>query len=167
MSSEDGEGNITSYEYDGEGNRTAVVEPEGQPDGTSYRTEFDYGELDELIEVRMDDGGVFKYEHDPNRNRIKQTDGDGNEVAFKYDDLNRMDMMKQDPDYLHLVTNHDYDANGNEKKLTDPKDQIIDFEYDELNRLTAKIYTLSPSSSDPELYTRTTGSTTAMIPTIT
>ena len=145
----DGEGNVTTYEYDGEGNRTARVEPRGE----SYRTEYDYGELNELIEVRMADGGVFHYTYDENRNRIEQEDGEGNVVTFEYDELNRLDFMTQDPDGFAYVTDHDYDPNGNEKKLTDPKGQVIDYTYDELDRLKAKIYHLTPA--DMELYTRT------------
>ena len=137
-SSEDGEGNITSYEYDGEGNRTAVVEPEGQPDGTSYRTEFDYGEMGELTEVRMADGGMFTYGYDPNRNRVRQTDGEGNVVAFEYDEMNRLDLMTQDPSGFAYITDHDYDPNGNGTWLTDPKGQRVEFKYDELNRLNEK-----------------------------
>ena len=146
---EDGEANITSFEYDGEGNRTAQVEPKGP----SYRTEFDYGELNELIEVRMPDGGVYGYEYDDNRNRTTQTDAEGNVVTFTYDVLNRVDLMIQDPEGFALITNHDYDANGNETKLTDPKGQLIDFEYDELNRLKKKAYNLT--TEDFALFTRT------------
>jgi len=144
---EDGEGNVTEFEYDGEGNRTAQIEPEGQ------RAEFDYGELNELIEVRMADTGVFDYDYDENRNRIRQTDGETHVVGFTYDKLNRLDLMIQDPDGFHLITDHDYDANGNETKLTDPKGQVVDFEYDELNRLEKKIYHLT--AEDFALFTRT------------
>ena len=146
---EDGEANITNFEYDGEGNRTAQVEPKGP----SYRTEFDYGELNELIEVRMPDGGVYTYAYDENRNRTGQTDAEGNVVTFIYDVLNRVDLMIQDPEGFALTTDHDYDANGNETKLTDPKGQVIDFEYDVLNRLQKKTYNLT--ADDFALFTRT------------
>ena len=144
---EDGENNITEFEYDGEGNRKAQIEPEGQ------RTEFDYGELNELMEVRMADTGVFRYDYDENRNRIRQVDAEDNGVEFRYDNLNRLERMIQDPSGFNLITDHDYDPNGNETKLTDPKGQVIDFEYDELNRMEAKIYSLTPE--DFELFTRT------------
>jgi RHS repeat-associated protein len=147
VSVEDGESNITGYEYDGEGNRTAQVEPEGN------RTEYDYGELNELIEVRMADQGVFSYRYDPNRNRVEQLDGNGNKVSFTYDSLNRLTQMFQDPDGLRLATTHEYDANGNEIRLTDAKAQQTTFEYDKLNRMTAKVYGLTPA--DLALFTRT------------
>ena len=101
----------------------------------------------------MADGSVFTHQYDPNRNRTKQTDGEGNVVDFTYDKLNRLDLMTQDPDGFNLVIDHDYDANGNEIKLTDPKGQVMDFEYDELNRLEKKIYNLT--ADDFALFTRT------------
>ena len=104
-----------------------------------YRTEFDYGEMGELTEVRMADGGVFTYGYDPNRNRVRQTDGEGNVVAFEYDEMNRLDLMTQDPSGFAYITDHDYDPNGNETWLTDPKGQRVEFKYDELNRLNEKI----------------------------
>ena len=130
---QDGAGQVTSFEYDGEGNRTAQTEPKGN------RTEFSYGELSELTEVRMPDSGLYRYTYDPNRNRTQQTDANGNVVAFTYDKLNRMERMEQQG-AGPLVTLHTYDPNGNEITLTDPKGQVIDFNYDELNRLTNKTY---------------------------
>jgi len=147
--SADGEGNVTTYEYDADGNRTAVIEPKG----TAYRTEYDYGELDELLQVRMPDGGVYSYRYEPTRNRIFQQDGEGNVVTFSYDKLNRLDFMTQDPGGFNLTTNHEYDPNGNEIRLTDPKGQIINFDYDELNRLKFKVYNLA--AADLALFTRT------------
>ena len=145
----DAEGNTTSFEYDAEGNRTAVIEPKSD----THRTEFDYGELNELIEVRMPDGGVYNYTYDGNRNRIRQEDGESNVVRFSYDRLNRVDLMIQDPGGFNYITNHDYDANGNETQLTDPKRQVIHFTYDELNRLDQKTYELT--ADDLALLTRT------------
>ena len=145
----DAEGNTTSFEYDAEGNRTAVIEPKSD----THRTEFDYGELNELIEVRMPDGGVYNYTYDGNRNRIGQEDGESNVVTFSYDRLNRVDLMIQDPGGFNYITIHEYDANGNEIQLTDPKRQVIHFTYDELNRLDQKTYALT--ADDLALLTRT------------
>ena len=147
--STDGEGNTTTFEYDPEGNRTAVIEPKS----IAHRTEYDYGELNELIEVRMPDTGVYTYRYDPNRNRTYQEDGEGNVVTFSYDRLNRVDLMIQDPGGFNYITNHDYDEAGNEIQLTDAKDQVIHFTYDELNRLKKKTYELT--AADFELLTRT------------
>ena len=145
----DAEGNTTTFDYDEEGNRTAVIEPKS----IDHRTEFDYGELNELIEVRMPDGGVYNYTYDGNRNRIRQQDGESNVVTFTYDRLNRVDLMIQDPSGFNYVTDHDYDANGNEIRLVDPKGQVIRFTYDELNRLDQKTYELT--ADDLALLTRT------------
>ncbi len=146
---EDGEGNVTTFEYDPEGNRTAVIEPKG----IEYRTEYTYGELNELLTVHMPDQGTYRYDYDPNRNRIEQVDGEDNRVAFLYDSLNRMTLMTQDPGGLDLRTSHLYDPNGNETRLTDAKGQVIEMDYDELNRLKSKKYNLT--SADLQLFTRT------------
>ena len=144
---QDAGGNITEFEYDEDGNRTAQIEP------SSERTEYDFGELNELIEVRMADGGIYQYEYDENRNRIGQTDGEDHVVTFTFDALNRLDLMIQDPAGFNYITDHDYDPNANQIKLTDPKGQVTDYSYDELNRLTSKVFSLA--AGDFELYTRT------------
>jgi RHS repeat-associated protein len=141
----DGEGDVTTYGYDAEGNRTSAQEPMGQV------TRFAYDELGKLTKVTQPavPAGVpvTDYGYDENRNRTKQTDANGHVVEMTYDELNRMTSMAQDPGGFGYVTRHEYDPNGNETKLTDPKGQVVTTIYDELNRLKTRTYAFA--SSDP------------------
>src|SRR5262249_12561662 len=89
----DGERNQSHYEYDNEGSRTLVREPEGQ------ETTFAYDELGKLRRVTQPavTGGtpVTEYRYDENRNRVEQTDANSHTVSFSYDDLNRLSTMTQ------------------------------------------------------------------------
>jgi RHS repeat-associated protein len=137
----DGEGNLTRYDYDPEGNRTLVKEPEGA------ETTFAYDELGKLSSVAQPGNLVTTYKYDRNRNRIRQQDAEGHVVVLGYDELNRLRSMTQDPDGLRLLTLHDYDRNGNETLTTDAKGQTVTSGYDELNRLKSRTYAFAAGDS--------------------
>ena len=157
LSSEtDGELHVTSYRYDGEGNRTLVRDPKLQ------ETAFAYDELGKLLTVTqpMVEGvrPVTRHRYDPNRNRIRQTDANEHVVQMEYDRLNRLFRTTQDPDLggLRLVTHiTEFDGNGNVVRLVDPKGQQVHNTYDELNRLTQRDFAALPAEA-AQLWRHTT-----------
>ena len=163
-----GENETTSYRYDAAGNRTAMIEPLG-PD---YRTEYRYGELNELIAIdetpRQDAvtaAGVTRFLYDANRNKIAQQDANENLVTYEYDALNRQTAVLQ-----HLVKGSvdeaqresdpggnpgtaldwhtTYDENGNVDTVVDARGQHVHHGYDHLARRTSTTYT---QHADPDL----------------
>ncbi len=142
----DGEGNITTYGYDGEGNRTSVRSPLGQT------TAYAYEELGKLRAVTPPGTPPTTYAYDPNRNRISQTDAEGRAVAMVYDRLNRLTDTFQP---LVPVLHQEYDPNGNLTVVVDPKGQTVTSTYDESDRLTKKTYG-ALASEIPSLWRRTT-----------
>jgi YD repeat-containing protein len=83
----DDEGLVTEYGYDDEGHKTRVREPEGQV------TQFEYDELGKLTQVTQpppagQPAPVTRYEYDPARNPVTQTDARGKVVHMTYDKLN-------------------------------------------------------------------------------
>lgn len=149
VSTTDGEGAVTLFDYDPEGNRVSIVEPEG------HQTTFSYGEQGELLTVVQaapspgEASPITSYDHDRNRNRIRQTDANGHIVEMGYDELDRLTSAVQDavPGGLNLLTIREYDENGNQTLVTDPKGQTIGSAWDALNRLESRSYALAPGET--------------------
>src|SRR5262249_19413100 len=146
----DGEGDLTSYGYDGEGNRTSVTSPK------SKQTTYVYDELGKLTKVTQpapssgESQPVTTHAYDENRNRTRQTDAKEHVVRMAYDDLNRLRKTTQDPDGLNLVTETtEFDFNGNPTVVVDPNGQTTTNTYDELNRLKSKTYAFAPTDTTP------------------
>lgn len=143
-----GEGDVTVYGYDEEGNRTSVQEPAGQV------TDFAYDELGELLTVTQaapepgDPRPVTQYAYDETRNRIRQTDARGNVVEMEYDELDRLEKTTQDPSGFAYVTEITrFDENGNPEEVVDPKGQTTTNTYDALNRLETTTYAFAPGDT--------------------
>jgi RHS repeat-associated protein len=138
-----GEGDVTTYGYDNEGNRTSVKAPMGQV------TTFEYDEVGKLTRViqpppnpSLDPTPLkTEYVYDENRNRVLQTDASLHSVKMEYDELNRLKRTTQDPGGLSLVTETvKFDENGNPEIVKDPKGQTTTSTFDELNRLKSKSF---------------------------
>jgi RHS repeat-associated protein len=147
-----GQAESTVYEYDGEGHRTFVREPE------ENETRYTHDETGQLSSVKQPPGPAHpapltRHGYDENRNRIRQTDARDKIVQMHYDPLNRLDLTKQDAEGLGLETRYHYDPNGNLRLLEDPNGQTVTSVYDELNRLKSKMYTFAPGTTPPWRHT--------------
>ena len=142
-SEKNGEGGVTTYGYDDEGNRTAVKEPAGQV------TRFTYDERGALLTVTQpppEPGApepVTSYAYDENRNRLRQTDANDHVVArWSYDALDRLKRTVQDPVTaedpcgLGLVTETTATTRtATRRSSRTPRARPCSSTYDELNRL--------------------------------
>jgi YD repeat-containing protein len=158
------EGETTTYTFDGNDNVRSITEPLGQ----GYTTFYRYDELNTLLSVdeqRGGIGGVTYYFYDGNRNKIAQQDANGNLVTYKYDALNRLTDF-----YQHYVpgtidtntvrgnnprgTNfnpggnqatalhwqYGYDPNNNQVLTIDANSQRVESIYDYRDRLRSVTY---------------------------
>lgn len=174
--------NVTRYEYDGRGDLVKVIRDYG---GMNLTTEYDHDPYGRVTERKIKDGAfgdkVTNYEHDgmgrltdikrgPSSGTQLVTeyvydghglltmiiDGEGNEKKYEYDDRNRLEKTRVDPDGLDLTTEYIYDANDNVIHRRDPKyfdastGYTTDYGYNEQNFL---IQIVAPEDSDGTRHT--------------
>ncbi|MDD4910184.1 MAG: DUF4329 domain-containing protein [Candidatus Omnitrophica bacterium] len=124
-------GNITTFSYDANGNRSQVEDAEGNS------TCYEYDERNLLWKVTDAADNTTEYSYDANSNLKEITDSKGNTTTYAYDSFDRpisttyADGSKEEYAY-------DFSSNLTAKK--DPKGQIISYGYDPLNRLDLKTY---------------------------
>ncbi len=152
----------TEYRYDAVGNRTVVIDANGQV------TKYLYDERDSLKEVHQstnpwtdpavtpspDMVTAYQYDHVGNLSRVIRASGDAaNERAtdYAYDGLERVRVETQYPSWPTtsptLLTRYSYDTAGNRTSLVDPLGQTTSFSYDNVNRLSLVDYS-DPGTAD-------------------
>ncbi|WP_182865476.1 putative Ig domain-containing protein [Rhodopirellula sp. JC639] len=121
-----------AYELDEIGNRIAVDEHDGR------RVEYDYDELDRLINETIYDPGeatpsrTFDYIYDIVGNRLERDDSDEGVTSYTYDDNDQLltELLAGDE------TRYDYDANGNTIAKHTATESVF-YKWDPENRLIA------------------------------
>ena len=147
-------GVTTCYEYDADGNRTAVFSD--WVDETNYRcaTRHEYDERGRLVCAIEDEGSgclnrTTEYEYDANGNLARQVNPNGIATEHEYDSLDRLIRTVLDPsvpadpsdpnsepyDGLDIEWQSEHDAFGNRTSETDPNGSTTTYQYDVLNRL--------------------------------
>ncbi len=142
---------VTETRYDAVGNKTSVIDANGQV------TRYVYDERDSLKEVHQNpnawtDPAVnpagliitgYQYDHLGFMTRTTRAQGDAtNERVTDYvsDGLGRVRKETQYPSWPTttptLLTQYTYDQNGNRLTVTDPLNKTTTFVYDRINRLT-------------------------------
>ena len=146
---------VTHYQYDPVGNRTVVIDANGQV------TKYVYDVRDSLAEVHQstspwtdpnttpspDMVTAYQYDNAGNLSRVVRASGDSsNERAtdYAYDGLGRVRTETQYPSWPStsptLVTQYTYDLAGNRQTVVDPLGKTTTYGYDALNRLTSVGY---------------------------
>ena len=105
-------GRSTRFQYDQNGNLTAIRYPTVQ------------GEMPQVT-----------YQYDTHGFRISETDAEGRQNQFSYDASGNMVQSIQDPSGIKLITDYGYDKTGNLISQTDPKNHTTVFQYDTERRL--------------------------------
>ncbi len=153
----DGNGTVTLFGYDPNGNLTSVDNPvplgdltltpdslsrlHTLVDGKSQTTTHTYDALDRPDVVSFQDGATVDRDYDPDGNLVQVTDATGI-TTFAYDKMNRQ-IRKTLPDNTQL--RYDYDHNGNLSAYTDPGGQA-GYTYNQANLLTEL---LEPGAATP------------------
>jgi RHS repeat-associated protein len=146
-------GVVTKYEYDGNGNQTAIIRDFGGP--LENRSSYTYDSQGNQTSITDPLGNTTTYENDANGNLIRVTDQLGNVTTYTYDSrgnkLTKTDPKGNTTSYAYLgdrltsiidplgnTTNFAYDANGNIVEVQYPDGNKTTFSYDEYNRVTHK-----------------------------
>jgi YD repeat-containing protein len=136
--------NATNYEFDSNGNRTAVIDPLG------HRTSFGYDARDQLISVTTADPdgagplapSVTTYTHDAAGNQVRVTDPLGRQANTAYDAAGRRTSIT---DAMGGVVSFGYDHADRMTSLTDPVNNTTSWTIDAAGRTTAETDPLGKS----------------------
>lgn len=130
-------GRYTSYEYDGNGNRTSIRYPDGSAEVYTY---YKNNLLNTLVNKKSD-GTVlesYSYKYDAANNQISKTDAKGT-TSYTYDSLNRLKTVKEPSG---KTTEYVFDKAGNRTReivTLDGKTTSTLYTYNEQNRLVSTL----------------------------
>jgi YD repeat-containing protein len=115
----------TSYDYDANGNRTKIIDAEGN------LTVYAYDARNLVETINYQDGKTVTFGY--NKNGILKTTEDWTgAMTFELDLLGR---IKSANDQNNKITSYTYDAVGNKETMTYPDNKVVTYGYDALNRM--------------------------------
>ena len=124
---------LSQYTYDGNGNRTRLIDPLNQT------TDFGYDVLNRLTGITYTTPAPgtsatanVTYSYDANNNRISMADGTGS-TSYVYDELDRPTSVTT-PGGPKTV-GYRYDLDGNRKKVIYPDNTAVGYTFDAADRL--------------------------------
>ena len=118
IKTKDPEGNYTYYDYDANGNRTAVRDPRSSgPDDDTYKTTYTYDDNDRLTTITYPDGTYETTVYDAVGNMTSKTDRKGQTTTYTFDNANRLTTITYDDE---TTTQYTHDAAGRILSTTHP-----------------------------------------------
>jgi RHS repeat-associated protein len=119
----DAQNNITTYQYDSKGDRTAIIDP---LNGPNYPTTFTYDAMSRLLSITYPDGSTAGFTYDIRGRRISATDQDGNTTQYSYDNADRLTAVAE---ANGNTTQYSYDTEDNLLSITDANGNTTQFAY--------------------------------------
>ena len=111
---------ITTYEYDGNGNLTKQTDADGTV------TEYTYSPLDLVTNINYNGGKSVSYQYNGTGELVQMTDWTGT-TSFELDLLNQITKVT---DTKGAVVEYEYDATGNQTAVHYPDDTTVTKTYD-------------------------------------
>ena len=134
-------GNKTTFELDGDGRVSGMVEPRGNVSGGTpslFRWSYGYDLAGNRTSTSDPLGDSWVDSFDAENNRVTAKDARTNQTAYGYDAMNRV--VTVTPPAAGgtgtLATTYTYDTDGNLKTRTDPNAHLTTWTYDASERLT-------------------------------
>jgi RHS repeat-associated protein len=152
LSSTDGEGKVTTYEYDGARRLTDVTNPEDETttyayDGAGRRTSvtfangssraYEYDKAGQLVETSGGPEGTLTYAYDALGRQTSVTDANGRSRETDYDALGRVTEVRNE---MGQPVTYAYDILGRRTSLTDANGNTTLYQYDNDSRLVSMTY---------------------------
>lgn len=137
----------TTYQYDVEGNRVAVIDDLGQTSTFTFDdvgrkltenhplgrgTAYEYDAMDRLLSVTDALGGQSQFTYDANGNKLEHLDARLHQTTFNYD---AKDRLKTTIDALGQTETYHYDALDRRTGVTNPRGATATVVYDALGRV--------------------------------
>jgi RHS repeat-associated protein len=163
--SEDADGNITTYAYNGDGQQTSATNPSYTPPGSSTAvnptsttvydslgevtsetdalgntTSYGYDQLGDETSQTDPDGGVTTYTYNPAGEQLSVTDPTGAQTEATYNGLGEMvtttDLVRQNTSAAY-TTSYTYDDAGNPVSETSPTGVVTSATYNAVGEETS------------------------------
>lgn len=152
----DGNGNLTTYEYDGFDRLKKRRYPDASDGSSSSTTDYDeytYDANSQVATARRRDGQTFAFDYD-DLGRLIDRDAPGSDpdVTYEYDNLGRMTDAAQSGNALEFEYDvlgrtisttgplgeieYEYDLSGRRTKVTWPDSFYVDYDYDAVGAMT-------------------------------
>jgi RHS repeat-associated protein len=146
VSYSDGKTPAVEYEYNGDGDRTKMV------DGTGT-TSYEYDQLDRLTSTTDGHGDVVGYEYDLANEQTKITYPNGKAIRRSYDNAGRLSGVT---DWLEHTTKFGYDADSDVTSTTFPSEtaDLDKYGYNETDAMSEVKYTKGSETLASIAYTR-------------
>ena len=140
------------YEYDAQGQMTALMDPLGRrllfaydpagrlselQDALGRKTVFERDALGRMVRRLDAAGGTTRFAYDPSGNLASVTDARGNVTAFSYDHKDRL-IEQRDP--LGRTIRFGYDNYGRTIWRQDARGARVEFAYDGVGRIAQMIF---------------------------
>jgi YD repeat-containing protein len=123
---------LTQSAYDGNGNRTSLLDPLGQT------TTFSYDALNRLTGIAYSDPGTpdVTYGYDAHGNRTSMQDGTGT-TSYVYDELDRLLSVTSPATPSDKTVGYRYDLDGNRTRVIYPDSTAVSSTFDKASRLAS------------------------------
>lgn len=121
ISTTDANGQTTTFDYDAQGNLTAVHEPSGRTTTMTYNT------VGQPLTITNANNHTTRYEYNASFDLVRTIDPLGNVTRSTYDAAGRETSFSDGNGHTVGFT---YDGNDNITRITDPKGKVTSFVYD-------------------------------------
>ena len=166
----DGDGNVTTYKYDFDGNLTSVTDKLGtdltdtydaannlitSADANGVVTSYAYDAANQVLSKTVDPvtatnpnglSLVTLYSYNTTGQVLTVTDPNKIVTQTTYDQKGEVASIVVDPTGLKLVTSYQYNGTGQALQVTDPNGVVTQYQYDALGRRVSQ--TVDPSGLD-------------------
>jgi RHS repeat-associated protein len=154
-------GNITRYQYDALGNKTAVTDPRGNGADGSFTTWYQYDDMNRLSKTilpdntpdNLSDNPYTLITYDAAGNKLTERDPNGVVTSYTYTARNWVETVSitDKSGKTQRKATYIYDAKGNQIEIRDALGNVTRKDYDSLGRL--RRVTQKGTSPITELYT--------------